>query len=278
MQGRSTGFGGALPRVERAGLVDEDRLARRDVAQHLEAQRLERHRLAGDDVLGAAHRRVDADDQRADAVRVAEREQPVAGDHRDDRVGAAAALVHAGDRGEDRAGVEPRVVRGALELERQHVQQDLRIGVGVDVAEVELEELALQRVAVGEVAVVRERDAERRVDVERLRLELRGGGARGRVAAVADAEVARQLAHVARAEHVAHVAGALVHVERRAFAGDDARRVLPAVLQQQQPVVEQLVDRRVRDDAYDSAHLSGSPVSAAAAAAPGRAGGRPARE
>ena len=42
----------------------------------------------------------------------------------------------------------------------------------------------------------------------------------------------------------------------RAFAGDDARGVLPAVLQQQQPVVEQLVDRRVRDDADDSAHES----------------------
>ena len=43
-----------------------------------------------------------ADDQRPDAVRIAEREQAVAGDHRDDRVRAAAAPVHAGDRGEDR--------------------------------------------------------------------------------------------------------------------------------------------------------------------------------
>ena len=40
-----------------------------------------------------------------------------------------------------------------------------------------------------------------------------------------------------------------------AFARDDAGRVLAAVLQQQQPVVEQLVDRRVRDDADDSAHV-----------------------
>ena len=40
----------------------------------------------------------------------------------------------------------------------------------------------------------------------------------------------------------------------RAVAGDDAGGVLAAVLQQQQPVVEQLVDRRVRDDADDSAH------------------------
>jgi hypothetical protein len=65
-----------------------------------------------------------------------------------------------------------RVVRRAFELERQHVEQHLRIGIGVDVTEVELEELAFQRLAVRQVAVVRKRDAERRVDVERLRLEL----------------------------------------------------------------------------------------------------------
>ena len=150
-------------------------------------------------------------------------------------------------------------MRRPLELQRQHVEQHLGIGVGVDVAEIELEELALQRLAVGQVAVVRERDAERRVDVERLRLELRGRAARGRIAAVADADVAEEVAHVARAEHVAHVAARLVHVERRAVVGDDAGGVLAAVLQQQQPVVEHLVDRRVGDDAYDSAHVRCSP-------------------
>src|SRR5678809_1591503 len=41
----------------------------------------------------------------------------------------------------------------ALELEREHVQQHLAVGVRVDVPEVELEELALQRLGVGEVAV-----------------------------------------------------------------------------------------------------------------------------
>ena len=97
MHGLSDGFCGALPRVERAGDVDEDRLAGRDVAQHVEAERLDRDRLRRDDVLGAAHLLVLADDQRPDAVGIAEREQAVAGDHRDDRVRAAAALVHAGD-------------------------------------------------------------------------------------------------------------------------------------------------------------------------------------
>jgi hypothetical protein len=124
----------------------------------------------------------------------------------------------------------------------------------IALAEVELEELALQRLAVGEVAVVRQRDAERRVDVEGLRLELRHGRPRGRVATVADADRAREVAHVPGAKDVADVAAALVHVEHRALAGDDAGGVLAAVLQQQQRVVEQLVDGRVSGDADDSAH------------------------
>jgi hypothetical protein len=62
---------------------------------------------------------------------------------------------------------------GALQLQRKHVQQHFRIGIGIDVTKVELKKLALQRLAVGQIAVVGKRDAERRVDVERLRLELR---------------------------------------------------------------------------------------------------------
>ena len=109
-----------------AGLVDEDRLAGRDVAQHREAERLERDRFRRDHVLGAAHRLVVADDQRPDAEGIAKREHPVAGDHRDHRVRAAAALVHAGDRLEDRVGIEPVVLRRALELERQARSAALR--------------------------------------------------------------------------------------------------------------------------------------------------------
>ena len=98
--------------------------------------------------------------------------------------------MHAGDGGEHRVGVESRVMCRALQLERKHVEQHFRIRVGIDVPEVELEELALQRFAVGQVAVVRKRDAERRVDVERLRLQIRPRRARSRIAAMADTGIA----------------------------------------------------------------------------------------
>ena len=67
-------------------------------------------------------------------------------------------------------------------------------------------------------------------------------------------QVAEQRAHVARAEDVAHQAAALVHVEGRALGGDDAGGILAAMLQHQQPVIEQLVDRVLRDDTENSAH------------------------
>src|SRR5262245_55516670 len=71
---------------------------------------------------------------------------------------------------------------------------------------------------------------------------------------MSDAHRALQVTHVARAEHVAHHTAALVHVESAAFGGDHARGVLATVLQNEEPVVEQLVDGRFSDDADDSAH------------------------
>ena len=163
----------------------------RDVAHHLEAQRVERDALGGDHVLVALLGLGAAEDERPDAVGVAEREQPVAGDHRHHRVGAAAAPVDAGHRREDGRRIELVVGGVLLQLVREHVQQHFGIGVGVDVPQVLPEQLVLQLLGVGEVAVVPEHDAERRIDVERLRLGRRPGGARGRIARVRDAGGAR---------------------------------------------------------------------------------------
>src|SRR5205814_6847904 len=94
-----------------------------------------------------------------------------------------------------------------------------------------------------------------RIDVERLRFEIGKRGARSWIAAMSDARIAEQVAHVARAEHVADVAGRLIYVKHRPLRRGDTGRILPAVLHQQQPFIQQLVDRGVRDSADDSAHL-----------------------
>src|ERR1700681_1454003 len=94
---------------------------------------------------------------------------------------------------------------------------------------------------------------------------------------MADAGVAHELAHVAGAEDVAHVTGRLVHVKHRTLAGHDAGRVLTSVLQEQQAVIQDLVDRRMRNSADDSAHKllsSGQTTTPSRVQSPGP--GRPA--
>ncbi len=216
---------GATSRRQRvAGADERDRLARH---HHLRPLRP----LAG------------AERERPDAERIAKGEQPVPGDQRDDRVRAANPPVHGAHRVEDDLGRERQVARRRLDLVREHVDQHLGVALGVDVAPVDVEQLLLERRRVGEVAVVDEDDAVRRVDVERLRLLLAVGAAGGRVAHLAEADPARQRPHVAGAKDVADHAARLLHEALRPLHGDDAGRVLAAVLEQQQGVVDQLVDR-----------------------------------
>jgi hypothetical protein len=91
-------------------------------------------------------------------------------DHRSDRIGAANPVVQRGHCPEDRLRIEPVADRSALELMREHVEQYFGIRIGVDVPQVLLEHLLLQRIGVRQVAVMAEDNAERRVDVKRLRL------------------------------------------------------------------------------------------------------------
>ena len=103
MHGLSAALLGALLAVELAVEIDEHRLARRDVAHELEAQRIQRHAFRRHQIFHALLGLVAADHQRTDAVRIAERQQAVAGNHRHHCIGAAAASVHAGHCGKDGA-------------------------------------------------------------------------------------------------------------------------------------------------------------------------------
>ncbi len=170
-----------------------------------------------------------AEHQRTNAVRIAEGHHAVADDHRHAGVRAAQLLMHGGDRGKDVVGLQ-RVVREAIQLAGEHVEQDFRIGGGVDVAAVAFEQLLAQLMGVGQVAVVGQGDAVRRVDVERL--GLRGAGAAGgRVTHVADPHIALQALHMAGLKHIVHQAVGLTQTEAVVcINGDDARSILPTVL------------------------------------------------
>ena len=84
---------------------------------------------------------------------------------------------------------------------------------------------------------MRQNDAERRADVERLRLSAAACVARSRITDVGDAGVADQIAHIACTEHFAHHAFAFVHMERAAFGRYNACCILSPVLQHLQSVI-----------------------------------------
>ncbi|MFM2065281.1 MAG: hypothetical protein RLZZ584_190 [Pseudomonadota bacterium] len=231
----------ALLLVQLAVDVDEDGLARRDVAHHAVAVAFQRHRFARHHPVATFGRLQLAQAQRADAVRVAEGQQAVAGDQHHHGVGALDAPVHRRHGLEHLGGRQRLVARGQLQLVGQDVDQHLGVALGVEMATVHAEQLGLERLGVGDVAVVHQHQAEGRVDVEGLGLFLAVGVARRGVAHLAQADIARQRAHVAGAEDVAHHAARLVHEELGAARGDDAGGVLAAVLQQQQCVIDQLV-------------------------------------
>ncbi len=134
------GLVAALAAVQLALVVDEHRFARRHVAQQAETQGIDRHAFRRHDVFVRRGLLVDADHQRADAVRVAEGQQAVAGDKGGHRIRALATRVHAGDRAENRIQAQLPPFGAHLQLMRQHVQQHLGIRIGVDVTQVGAEQ------------------------------------------------------------------------------------------------------------------------------------------
>ena len=162
--------------------------------------------------------------------------------------------MHAAHRLKQIVRLQRQAARGLLDLVRQYVEQHLGVAVGVDMAVIGAEQLGFERLRVGQVAVVHQHDAERRVDVKRLRLFLAVSIASSRVAHLTKPAVARQRAHVARAENVTHHALGLVHEELALLLRHNAGGVLAAVLQQKQRVIDKLINRCAADNADDSTH------------------------
>lgn len=229
-------------------------LARQHVALALEAETVQRNRFAGEDVFSSLRAIVPAHDQRTDTVRITEGHKAKAGDQHHYGVGPAHALVDFDDGIEDGVFAQFAAVNLLLQLVREHVEQHFTVRVGVDVAQVLPEHCLFQLGGIGQVAVVRQHDAVGRVDVERLRFGQVAGRAGGRITHMPDPGVAHQGAHVAGAEHVTHHAAAFVHVKAVAVAGHDAGCILPAVLKDLQPVIQELIDGRFAHYTNDPTH------------------------
>ena len=172
-------------------------------------------------------------------MRIAEGEHTVAGNQRHHPVCAAHLAVERSHGIKHIAHFQLAAAADhVLQLAGQHVEQHFGIGAGVDVAQVAAAQISLKLFGVGEVAVVRQHDAEGRIHIKWLRFSTAACVAGGGIAHMGDASVAHQVAHIARAEHIAHHAGVFMHMEHLTLGGDDARRILSAVLQHLQSVIQ----------------------------------------
>jgi hypothetical protein len=172
-------------------------------------------------------------------------------------IAAPAAAIHRIGRGEN---IRRRDARGAdaLQLGCQHIEQHLGIGAGIEVAAILAHQYLGELARVGEIAVMAQTKAVRRVHVERLCV-VRTVGAGGGVADMPNANVAPQLEHVLLLKHIAHQSRILAHEELAVQGGHDARGILAAVLQNSQRIVDALVDRAHTHHSNDSAHARPPP-------------------
>ena len=141
-----------------------------------------------------------------------------------------------------------------LKLVREHVQQDLRVRSRVQMAAVVLHDEAFELLGIDEVAVVREANAVRRVDVKRLGFEVARAAGR-RVTGVSEAHIAAQAQHVAFLENIPNETVAPAQMQPATFGRHDSRGVLASVLKHGERIVEPLIDRLLSDDSDDSTHV-----------------------
>ncbi len=146
--------------MHRAFLVDEYRLAGRDVPLEVEAERIECHGLGCNHALDSVQRSAHAQDGRPDSVRIAKRDNAVTDDESDDGVGAGTAAMHALDGVEDTVYGKP-VRRLRAELVSEYVEQNLRVRLRIEMPAIALDDVAFQLFGIHEIAVVRQAHAVR---------------------------------------------------------------------------------------------------------------------
>ena len=100
---------------------------------------------------------------------------------------------------------------------------------------------------------MRQGNAVRRVNVHGLRFRV-AGTARSGISNMADTDIPFEALHVLLLEDISDQAIAFAQVQFMAIAGNHARSVLSAMLQNSQSVVNLLIYRTTGDDADDATH------------------------
>ena len=109
----------------------------------------------------------------------------MASDQGNHRIRATNPQVHLTHRCKHIGRIQRQTARGFVDFVRQHIEQHLGVALGVDVAVVGAEQLCLEGLRIGQVAVVHQHNAKRGVDIKGLGLFVAVGVASGRVAHLA---------------------------------------------------------------------------------------------
>ena len=169
---------------------DKNGLARAHIAlqQEVWVERINRHALAGHGIVRAQSRLAATKAQRADSKGVAKGQQAHAVDEHDDCVATLAAAHDTAHRVKELIR-RKALYSPALQLLGKDIEKKLAVAVCVDVA-VLLLHRAHHLFRVGEVAIVRNREAKGGVYVERLGLG-RAAPTSGRIADMTNANISQ---------------------------------------------------------------------------------------
>ncbi len=143
-------------------------------------------------------------------MRIAKSQHAMADDHGHNGIATAATAIERRHCGKEIGRRDARRA-DALQFRGQHIQQHFGIGIGVEVAAVFANDYFGEFPRIGQVAVVPEANAVRRVDIERLRFGS-GIAARGRIAHMPDADIAAQFEHGILTENVTNQTSAFMLV------------------------------------------------------------------
>ena len=171
--------------------IDKNCFARFNVALKRVRCAFQRHRFAGQEHRARAVRTT-PHAQRSNAKWVAKRQHAVAREQGDHGVGTLDAAMHVFNRRKNIRRLQWQAPGCFLNLVGQHIEKHLGVALGVDVPVIRAEQLIFQRLGIGQVAVVHQHDAKRRIDIKRLGFLLAVGVARRGIAHLAQATIAGQ--------------------------------------------------------------------------------------
>ena len=144
--------------------------------------------------------------QWTNAVRVTKANDPKARNHPNAGIGTTGPLMQCIHGSKDSVGVERKARDSALQLMGEHIEQNLGIGLRINVAPVTAVHVVLQLRCIRKVSVMAKNDAKWGIHIKGLGLFSAHGTSRGGVANMPNAHLAKKITHIAGSKDIANKA------------------------------------------------------------------------